>query len=111
MPSFIPWNDARNPNPHISWVDAPFWVDLPAECLQNIANGTPSQGTLDLFTYIVQPDLLSSMFNVKDAQFQLLTDSLYDASLGEFSYRAPSPTKKRGRGAGKRSHTAMRDAS
>ena len=99
MPFLFPWNDARNPNPH-------------------------------LFTYIVQPDLLSSMLNVKDAQFQLLTDSLSDASLGEFSYRAPSPKKKKGggvaalcgrspiqkkkgggRGAGKRSHTTMRDAS
>ena len=49
------WRCARNPNPHISWVWCPFWIDLPAECLQNFANGTPSQGRLDLFTYIVQP--------------------------------------------------------
>ena len=54
-----------------------------------------SVSTLDLFTHIVQPDLLSSMLNVKDAQFQLLTASLSDASLGEFSYRAPSPPKKK----------------
>ena len=60
----------------------------------------PSQGTLDLFTYIVQPDLLSSMLNVKDAQFQLLTDSLSNASLGEFSYCSfsPPPPKKKKRG-------------
>ena len=100
--------------------------------LQNIANGTPSQGTFYLFTYVVQPDLLSSMLNVKDAQFQLLTDSLSNASLGKFFSRAPYPKggvaalcgraplwalsfstqkkKKGGRGAGKRSHTTLMDA-